>query len=49
MELLHISKAGGTSMCQLAQDSGLRSETTSMQGNCMVRTNKRQACAVRHV
>ena len=36
LELLHISKAGGTSVCQLAVDAGLRIQAPDMDRNCMV-------------
>ena len=36
VELLHISKSGGTSMCQLAVQAGLRNPSTSLDGNCLV-------------
>ena len=36
MELLHISKAGGTSMCQLAHDAGLQNPYANMDANCLV-------------
>ncbi|GAX73271.1 hypothetical protein CEUSTIGMA_g725.t1 [Chlamydomonas eustigma] len=36
MELLHISKSGGTSMCQLAKDSGFLNPTEDIDGNCLL-------------
>ena len=36
MELLHTSKAGGTSMCQLAASGGLRNPGRSVNANCLV-------------
>ena len=36
VELLHISKSGGTSMCQLAKEAGLRNPAADMDGNCLV-------------
>ena len=36
MELLHISKSGGTSMCQLSKDAGLRNPAANINGNCLV-------------
>ncbi|GAX73272.1 hypothetical protein CEUSTIGMA_g726.t1 [Chlamydomonas eustigma] len=40
IELLHISKAGGTSMCQLAKDSGLVNPYADMDLNCLVQRFK---------
>lgn len=37
VELVHISKSGGTSMCQLAAKSGLYNPGTNMNANCLVR------------
>ena len=37
VELIHISKSGGTSMCQLADKSGLYNPGTSIDANCLVR------------
>ena len=36
VELLHISKSGGTSMCQLAAKSGLANPGANMHRNCLV-------------
>ncbi|GAX72842.1 hypothetical protein CEUSTIGMA_g297.t1 [Chlamydomonas eustigma] len=35
-ELVHISKSGGTSMCQLASDSKLYNPGTNVDANCLV-------------
>ena len=37
LELLHISKSGGTSMCQLAKAAGLFNPNANVDANCMVR------------
>ena len=37
MELQHISKSGGTSMCRLAMEAGgLRTQNAGMLHNCLV-------------
>ena len=36
LELLHLSKAGGTSMCQLAAASGLKNPAATINANCLV-------------
>ena len=36
VELIHISKSGGTSMCQLAAKSGLWNPGADMNANCLV-------------
>ena len=37
VELIHISKSGGTSMCQLAANAGLRNPGADINANCLVR------------
>ena len=36
MELLHISKCGGTSLCQLAAAAGLHPPGANINQNCLV-------------
>ena len=36
VELIHISKSGGTSMCQLAANAGLWNPGTNINANCLV-------------
>jgi hypothetical protein len=38
MEFYHISKAGGTTMCQLASDSNLKNPGFDTDTNCIVST-----------
>jgi hypothetical protein len=37
VQFLHISKAGGTSMCSAARVAGCTTEDWEMSGNCRVR------------
>jgi hypothetical protein len=36
VELIHVSKSGGTSMCQLAAKSKLYNPGTNINANCLV-------------
>ena len=36
VELTHVSKCGGTSMCQLAMKNGCRNPDPSTLGNCLI-------------
>ena len=37
IEFLHVSKSGGTSMCEVAERNGCAAQSTTKFGNCMVR------------
>lgn len=37
IEFFHVSKSGGTSLCQLAKDNGCRTRDFGTVGNCLIR------------
>lgn len=37
VEFFHISKSGGTSLCQLGQKNGCKTEHFDLKGNCIIR------------